>query len=129
MADMSEAQKSRPQYYKREDFKAWNREGVGGGQGMLCGEFPFTRNDAQKDWLIKEIGWMTLDPGDSIGMHAHENNEDSYIIISGEGVFTDSGGNESIVRAGDVTIARKGDRHSLKNTGKEPLLFLGIIAG
>lgn len=31
---------------------------------------------------------MTLQPGDSIGMHKHETNEDAYIIISGEGTFT-----------------------------------------
>ena len=43
---------------------------------------------------IKEIGWMTLQPGDSIGMHKHTNNEDVYVIISGEGLFTDSDGNE-----------------------------------
>ena len=71
---------------------------------------------------------MTLQPGASIGLHTHDANEDAYIIVSGEGVFTDSVGKESPVRAGDITIARKGEAHGLKNTGTEPLVFLDVIA-
>ena len=117
-----------PQLYPKDQLKTWNRDNVAKGHGTLFGQFAYTRNDATKDMVIKEIGWMTLKPGDSIGMHKHENNEDSYIIISGEGVFTDSAGKETPVKAGDVTIARPGDAHALKNTGKEPLVFLDIIA-
>ena len=117
-----------PQLYTKEQLKTWNRDNVAKGQGTLYGQFAYTRNDATKDMVIKEIGWMTLQPGDSIGMHQHENNEDSYIIVSGEGVFTDSAGKETPVKAGDVTIARPGDSHALKNTGKDPLIFLDIIA-
>lgn len=116
------------QLYKKEDLKTWNRDNVAGGNGTLYGKFSHTRNEAPQDWAIKEIGWMTLKPGDSIGMHKHEVNEDTYIIVSGEGVFTDSAGKETPVKAGDVTIARKGDQHALKNTGKEDLVFLDIIA-
>lgn len=115
------------QLYKKEDLKTWDREKVAGGEGTLYGKFSHTRNDAPKDWAIKEIGWMTLKPGASIGMHKHEINEDTYIIVSGEGVFTDTAGKETPVKAGDITIARKGDQHALKNTGKEDLVFLDII--
>ena len=124
----SSAMAGEPQLYPKDKLKTWNRDNVAKGQGTLFGQFAYTRNDASKDMVIKEIGWMTLKPGDSIGMHKHENNEDSYIIISGEGVFTDSAGKETPVKAGDVTIARPGDAHALKNTGKEPLVFLDIIA-
>ena len=114
------------QLYKKEDLKTWNRDNVAGGQGTLQGKFSHTRNDAPKDWAIKEIGWMTLQPGASIGMHKHEVNEDTYIIVSGEGVFTDSEGKETPVKAGDITIARKGDQHALKNTGDVDLVFLDM---
>lgn len=118
---------SADQLYKKENLKTWDRENVAGGQGVLYGKFSHTRNDAPKDWAIKEIGWMTLKPGASIGMHKHENNEDTYIIVAGEGVFTDTAGKETPVKAGDITIARKGDQHALKNSGKEDLVFLDII--
>lgn len=116
------------QLYPKEDLIANDREKAGGGEGVLSGAFAFTRNQAPADYIIKEIGWMTLKPGASIGLHKHESNEDTYIIVSGEGVFTDTAGKETVVKAGDVTIARAGEQHALKNTGPEPLAFLDIIA-
>ena len=115
------------QIYKKENLITWNRDNVAGGLGTLYGQFSHTRNEAPADWALKEIGWMTLKPGASIGMHKHEVNEDTYIIVSGEGVFTDSQGKERHVKGGDITIARKGDQHALKNTGTEDLVFLDII--
>lgn len=116
------------QMFAKETLKTWDREKVAGGEGTLYGKFSFTRNDAAATHAIKEIGWMTLQPGASIGMHKHENNEDAYIIISGEGLFTDSNGKETPVKGGDITLARKGQSHALKNTGKVPLIFLDVIA-
>ncbi len=116
------------QKYPKKELKTWDRENVAGGQGTLFGKFSFTRNDVKKDDAIKEIGWMTLLPGASIGMHKHENNEDAYIIVKGQGVFTDSTGKETPVKVGDITIAKKGESHALKNTGKRPLVFLDIVA-
>ena len=116
------------QLYPKDKLKTWNRDKVAGGVGTLFGQFSFTRNDSPKDHAIKEIGWMTLQPGDTIGMHKHEVNEDAYIIVSGEGAFVDTAGKETPVKGGDITIARKGDSHALKNTGKVPLIFLDVVA-
>ena len=116
-----------PQLYTKETLKTWNRDNVAGGQGTLYGQFGFNRNDATKDMVIKEIGWMTLQPGASIGMHKHENNEDAYIIVSGQGGCTDSAVEDTAVKGGDIAIARFGDTHALKNNGKEPLVFLDVI--
>jgi mannose-6-phosphate isomerase-like protein (cupin superfamily) len=116
------------QVFKRGDLKTWDREDVAGGKGTLAGLFSFTRNDAKISYTIKEIGWMTLAPGDSIGSHRHEDNEDSYIIMLGQGEFTDSAGVKTPVDEGDITIARPGQSHGLANTGTVPLLFLDIVA-
>lgn len=101
---------------------------MAGGVGVLYGKFGFTRNDATQHIVIKETGWMTLEPDASIGMHKHENNEDAYIIVSGEGVVSDTVSKETPVKAGDITIARAGDKHALKNTGTVPLVFLDVVA-
>lgn len=114
--------------YKKEDLVSLDKTEAGGGKGTLYGKFSFTRDKANKDDAIKEIGWMTLQPGDSVGYHQHITNEDAYIIISGEGVFKDSDGKEHAVHQGDITIVRKGESHSLINTGSEPLIFLDVIA-
>lgn len=115
------------QVYLQKDLITWDRQDVAGGKGKLAGKFAYTRNDAPPEYVIKEIGWMTLQPGESIGLHKHVDNEDAYIIISGEGTFTDSKGKTTKVKTGDVTIARPGQEHALANTGKVPLVFLDII--
>ena len=116
------------QVFKKEELITLDKENVAGGKGTLKGKFAFTRDMATEDEAIKEIGWMTLNKGESIGVHPHKNNEDTYIIISGEGVFTDGSGKETVVRAGDITIARPNQSHGLRNEKDEPLVFLDIIA-
>ena len=105
------------QVYKKADLAEWNRENAAGGKGPLLDRFAFNRHQT-----------AALPPGASIGEHKHTDNEDVYIIVSGKGVFTDSTGKQTQVGAGDITIARPGQSHALKNTGKEPLVFLDLIA-
>jgi mannose-6-phosphate isomerase-like protein (cupin superfamily) len=116
------------QCFTRDHLITLNKQDVAGGQGTLYGKFSFTRDMAAPDQAIKEIGWMTLKPGASIGTHKHQNNEDSYVIISGQGTFTDGTGKSTLVGPGDITIARPGQSHGLSNTGKDDLVFLDIIA-
>ena len=106
-----------------------NVQNAGGtGVGTLYGRFAFRREQADVNHAIKEIGLMTLRPGDSIGLHRHADNEDTYIILSGTGLFTDGNGNETVVGPQSVTIAVAGEGHALKNTGSENLVFIDLIA-
>lgn len=114
--------------FTKEELIKVNKEAAGGGKGTLIGEYAFTRDKALKDQAIKEISWLTLKPGDSIGYHKHTTNEDTYIIISGRGTFKDKDGKDVPVKAGDVTIVRKNEAHGLANTGTEPLVFVDVIA-
>lgn len=114
--------------FPRESMLKADRKEAAGGKGTLSGEYAFTRDKARKDEAIKEISWLTLPPGDSIGYHKHISNEDTYVIVSGQGLFKDSDGKDHPVKAGDVTIVRKGESHGLANTGKEPLVFIDVIA-
>lgn len=116
------------QVYKKADLAEWNRENAAGGKGPLLGRFAFNRHQTAAQDAFREIGWLTLPPGASIGEHKHTDNEDVYIIVSGKGLFTDSTGKQTQVGAGDITIARPGQSHALKNIGKEPLVFLDLIA-
>lgn len=118
-----------PQVYPKSDHLVMEREKLAGtGEGKVLCEYAFPRDKALPDQAFKEIAWLTLPPGASIGVHSHEVNEDAYIVISGEGVFIGSDGKEVPVKAGDTTIARKGEAHGMKNTGTEPLVLLDVIA-
>lgn len=126
-----EAMKSQsyPQYFPLEKLFDKNVEHAGKtGEGILYGKFAFRREQADSNQAIKEIGLMTLKPGDSIGHHKHDSNEDTYIILAGTGTFTDSEGKEYIVGPQSVTIAVAGEAHALKNTGTEDLVFIDLIA-
>lgn len=116
------------QVYKSDSLFKWDREKAGGGVGPLLGMFSYTRHQTGDQDAFKEIGWLTLPKGAAIGLHKHIDNEDVYIIISGVGLFTDSDGKEIEVKAGDITIARPGQSHGLKNIGEEPLIFINVIA-
>ena len=119
---------ARAEVYAKESLIKANKDKAGGGTGVLVGEYAFTRDKAGKDQAIKEISWLTLKPGDSIGYHQHTTNEDTYIIVSGTGIFKDKDGREVPVKAGDVTIVRKNESHGLTATGSEPLVFVDVIA-
>ena len=115
------------QVYKAADFQQWDREKAAGGEGKLLGRFAYTRHQTGEQDAIREIGWLTLPPGASVGLHGHTINEDVYLIVEGRGIFVGSDGKEVPVSAGDVTIARPGQSHSLKNTGRRPLRFINFI--
>ena len=118
-----------PQLYPKSGLVVKDRDKLGGaGLGTVRCEYAFLRGDALADQAIKEIAWLTLPPGASISVHKHEKNEDAYIVVSGSGVFIGSDGKEIPVKAGDVTIARKGEAHAMANTGNEPLVILDVIA-
>ena len=118
-----------PQFFPEERLRKLNKDNAGGtGKGTLYGKFAFRREDATTDQAIKEIGMMTLRPGDSIGLHAHADNEDTYIILSGEGKFMDGEGGEYVVGPQSVTIAGPGQSHALENTGSDNLVFIDLIA-
>ena len=116
------------QCYTASELTTLDKQDVAGGKGTLHGEFSFIRDNARDEDAIKEIGLMTLKPGDSIGLHKHADNEDTYIILSGKGIFTDGDGEEYMVGPMSVTIATPGEAHALKNTGNEDLIFIDLIA-
>ncbi|SBW09438.1 Cupin domain-containing protein [uncultured delta proteobacterium] len=118
-----------PQVYPKSGYVVKEREKLGGtGEGKVHCEYAFPRDKALADQAVKEIAWLTLPPGASIGVHKHDKNEDAYIVVSGSGVFIGGDGKEIPVKAGDTTIARKGEAHGMKNTGTEPLVILDVIA-
>ena len=119
---------ARADVFPKETLIKGERKEVAGGHGTLYADYAFTRDKALKDQAIKEVSWLRLMPGDSVGYHQHVTNEDVYVIVSGEGVFKDKDGKDKPVKAGDIMIVRKGESHGIANSGKEPLIFVDVIA-
>ena len=69
---------------------------------------------------------MVIAPGNSIGEHRHEGDNEIFYFLSGTGEYNDNG---TVVQVGpgDTTICNDGEFHSLKNVGGEPLEFIALI--
>lgn len=127
-AHTADAKEVLPQVYKYDHLMQVEREKVAGGNGYLHCKFAFRRDTATPESAVKEMAWLTLNPGESIGLHGHSINEDTYIVVSGTGVFTDTQGNKTIVESGDMTICRAGEKHAMENNGDIPLVMVNVIA-
>lgn len=118
-----------PAVYSLDELTVTNRNQVAGGNGDLIVKYAFVRENAPKDFTTKEMGYMTLMPGDSVGLHEHVDNEDNLLIVSGVGTFMDETGREYDIKAGDMTICRSGHSHAISNSGTTPLVFFCVISG
>ena len=73
--------------------------------------------------LAEEI----LLPGQTVTPHRHREIEEVYYIIAGSGVMT-VGDEQREVAAGDAVFIPRGHRHTLANTGAEPIKLL-LVCG
>jgi mannose-6-phosphate isomerase-like protein (cupin superfamily) len=69
---------------------------------------------------------ITINPGCSIGLHQHVEEEEIFYFIKGVGQVDDNGV-KSGIRAGDALLTGGGASHSVENTGSEPLEMVAII--
>ena len=69
---------------------------------------------------------MILAPGNSIGEHTHEGDNEIYYILSGTGTYNDNGTYMKI-GPGDTTVCNDGELHGLVNDGDEPIELIALI--
>ena len=75
---------------------------------------------------LGKIMYGRLEPGSSIGFHAHEINSEIIYIISGKADFLYDGGREEAA-AGECHYCPKGHSHSMINNGSEDLVFFAVV--
>ena len=64
--------------------------------------------------------------GASLNVHQHVDNNETYHILHGKGLYTDNGKTYE-VKAGDTTFCADGDTHGIENIGDEDLIFIALI--
>lgn len=75
---------------------------------------------------IKSVAVVRLEPGGSVGPHSHEEEEDFYYCLSGDGIVVDNGV-EHPFKPGTLQITRHGETQAIRNTGETELVFLGAL--
>ena len=81
----------------------------------------------QEGACVRTAARIELAPGSSIGFHRHEDDEEVYAIVSGEGTYFYDGG-EAPARSGDIFTTLRGMSHGLRNDGASPLVFFAVVA-
>ena len=71
-------------------------------------------------------GRTCLEPGSSVGEHAHPKTEELYLILEGHGTGI-LDGRRFPVGPGDLFVLKAGQSHGLENDGTEPLVFFGLL--
>ena len=69
---------------------------------------------------------VELKVGEEVEYHIHENEFESYYIISGKALYTDHDETFEIA-PGTVTYTPSGKGHGIKNIGDEMLKFIALI--
>lgn len=73
-----------------------------------------------------ELSFGSLAPGCSVPFfHRHKQNEEVYVVLSGEGVFVLDGKEESVSSGSIVRVAPSVSRNT-RCTGNEPLVYVCI---
>ncbi|KXF83258.1 cupin domain-containing protein [Enterovibrio coralii] len=95
------------------------------GEGVIDIYRAFRRKDFKGAWdfAIRVV----MPPGTSMGEHTHEDDEEMYIILKGEGTMSIEG-EERQVTAGDMIVNKPFGTHSLVNTSENDIELLIIQA-
>jgi len=83
------------------------------GQGLVKIAGVYAEDDFKSG--LRFIHFTTLPPNATIGLHKHENDEEVYVILEGNGVM-EVDGEKTPVSRGDTILNRPFGTHALYNT-------------
>jgi len=109
---------------RKASYPIENREKMRDGEGAVIVEDLLTPDEMYNRGRF--YAKMTLVPGASIGHHIHENEMESFYILSGEAEYTDNDGTVSLL-PGDTALLPSGNGHSIRCAGDTPLELIAQI--
>jgi len=112
-------------FKKPEDMQVLVKSNVRGGSGSPS--FRYLFSEEELGGRMEMMAVITLQPGESIGIHPHETNGEAYYILRGQPIVTEDGA-ERRLGPGDAEFCADGRTHSILNASEEPVEFLAVIA-
>lgn len=104
--------------------KLVEKKNLFGGNGSVLMEQIL--NDEQFHGMGRVFSKMTLKEGCSLGYHIHENESETYYVLSGTGEYNDNGTIRTI-GPGDVTYTPSGFGHGVENVNQEDFEFIALV--
>lgn len=109
---------------KPSEMTVETRENMRGGTGTITFRHYFQQDEMKaRSRLCAEL---TLPPGASIGPHAHETEDEVYIVTAGSGLL-DDGRTRTRISAGDAVLTGQGGSHAVINDGTVELKLIAVI--
>ena len=72
-------------------------------------------------------GLNCFEPGQEHAPHAHAGQDKLYFVMAGSGMV-EVGGQTELLSQGDVALAPAGVLHSIRNTGKDRMVVMAVLA-
>jgi mannose-6-phosphate isomerase-like protein (cupin superfamily) len=69
--------------------------------------------------------WFEVPPGTSQSLRSHEEAEQVYVVVQGEGTLSAAGDTERLVQ-GDLALIPPATDHSIGNEGEEPFACISV---
>ncbi len=101
------------------------RRNARGGNGSP--EFCHLFSQAQLGGRLELLAVVTLQPGESVGVHPHVDNGEVYYLLSGSATVAEDG-EERVLQSGDAEFCADGHTHAIRNHTDAPAVFLAVIA-
>lgn len=112
-------------FKQQQDWTVQIRHQVRGGAGDAIFNHIYRRGE-ELNPNMRLFAKVVLQPGCSIGWHVHEHEDEIYYILSGAAETNDNGV-KRLLHAGDSTLTRNGEGHSIAAVGNEKLEFIAAI--
>ena len=71
------------------------------------------------------VNWMELPPGAAEELRSHEDAEQVYVVVRGNGTITATGDDQRVAQ-GDLAMIAPATDHAISNDGDEPLALVSI---
>ena len=112
-------------YRKKKDLEITPIDRCMGGNGTVRMEKLLM---GQEEMLGKGRAYVrhTLTPGVSIGIHTHEGEMETMVIVKGKALHTING-QEQYLEEGDIIAAQPGDTHGIAQTGEDALVLIAQV--
>lgn len=109
---------------RSNEFKVEKIEGLKGGKGHVTVVNFFEPEDFLGKGRL--YGKSIIEPGNSIGYHTHEGDQEAYYIIKGKALYNEEG-EDTVLYPGDLAICREGESHSIEAAPGENLEYIMLI--
>ncbi len=107
-----------------DDFRVQKVEGLMGGKGHVTFIHYYEPEDFAGAGRL--FGKTLIEPGNSIGVHSHEGEQEAYYILKGKALYNDNG-TEVEIGPGTLTLCKSGDSHGIEAIGDETLEYAMLI--